>query len=127
MSSNLQCRTVLNPNQDYYAILGAREDASRRDIERLYRRQAHKRHPDRGGAEEDMKALNEAYRILHDESARREYDSRRRQPARGNHPISVSPAAREVGWHGQMLSSLLCLGLGLMLLFLVRFNGLWFL
>src|SRR5215510_10002645 len=110
MSSNLQCRTVLNPNQDYYAILGAREDASRRDIERLYKRQAHQRHPDRGGAEEDMKALNEAYRILHNADLRREYDSQRHRVV-GAVSTTSTPAAHNVGLSGQLLSALLCLAL----------------
>ena len=116
----------MNPIPDYYAILGASENASRRDIERLYKRQAHKRHPDRGGAEEEMKQLNEAYRVLRNDDSRREYDSQRRHPAKAR-AAETAPAAREVGFHGQLLSSLLCVGLGLMLLFLVRFNGLWFL
>lgn len=117
----------MNPKPDYYAILGASENASRRDIERLYKRQAHKSHPDRGGAEEEMKALNEAYRVLRNENSRREYDSQRLRPPSVDVPIKTAAAAREVGFHGQALSSLLCLGLGLMLLILVRFNGLWFL
>jgi hypothetical protein len=41
--------------------------------------------------------------------------------------VVAAPAAREVGASGQLLSALLCLILGSMLLFLVRFNGLWFL
>jgi hypothetical protein len=113
-------------NRDYYAILGASEDASPRDIEILYKRLAHKRHPDRGGSEEDMKALNEAYGVLRDRAARTEYDSKRRAPT-ASVPIQSAPAAREVGVYGQLLSALLCFVLGLMLLFLVRFNGLWFL
>src|SRR6266849_1598885 len=112
---------------DYYAILGASEDASSRDIERLYKRLAHQRHPDRGGNEEEMKALNEAYRVLRDQTTREQYDSQRRaQPVKAS-PIQVAPAVREVGVYGQLLSALLCLLLGLMLLLLVRFNGLWFL
>jgi len=130
----LQWRLILNAKPDYYAILGASEDASPREIERLYKRLAHQRHPDRGGAEEDMKALNEAYRVLHNEGARREYDTQRRQPAShpANHPanqraVNVTPAVREVGFYGQGLNALLSVVLGLLLLFLVRFNGLWFL
>jgi DnaJ-class molecular chaperone len=49
-----------NTNRDYYEILGASDAASPREIERLYKRLAHQRHPDRGGTEEDMKTLNEA-------------------------------------------------------------------
>jgi len=126
----LQWRLILNAKPDYYAILGASEDASPREIERLYKRLAHQKHPDRGGAEEDMKALNEAYRVLHNEGARREYDTQRRQPA--SHPanqraVNVTPAVREVGFYGQGLNAMLSVVLGLLLLFLVRFNGLWFL
>ena len=36
--------------KNYYEVLGADDGASRRDIERLYRRLAHRRHPDRGGS-----------------------------------------------------------------------------
>jgi curved DNA-binding protein CbpA len=114
-------------NKDYYSVLGARQHASRREIESLYRRLALKRHPDRGGNEEDMKALNEAYRVLHDDEARSKYDLERRNPVAEAPAIYVKPAVREVGVYGQLLSSLLCLVLGLMLLLLVRFNGLWFL
>jgi preprotein translocase subunit Sec63 len=116
-----------NASPDYYAILGASEAASPREIERLYKRLAHRRHPDRGGTEEDMKALNEAYQVLHDETRRKEYDARRSQPVTQAAAINVAPAVREVGVYGQLLSALLCMLLGLMLLFLVRFNGLWFL
>ena len=112
---------------DYYAVLGAREDASAREIEREYKRQAHKRHPDRGGTEEDMKALNEAYSVLRDQDSREAYDDQRRQPALKHAEVRAAPAAREVGVYGQLLSALLCMMLGLMLLLLVRFNGLWFL
>lgn len=112
--------------KDYYSILGADRHASRREIESLYRQLAHKRHPDRGGDEEEMKALNEAYCVLHDETIRSQYDSVRGQPVSAPR-IQVTPVAREVGVHGQLLSALLCMLLGMMLLFLVRFNGLWFL
>ncbi len=74
-----------------------------------------------------MKALNEAYRVLHDDEARSKYDLQRRRPVADTRPIYVKPAVREVGIYGQLLSALLCLVLGLMLLLLVRFNGLWFL
>ena len=108
-------------------MLGARQHASRREIESLYRKLAHQRHPDRGGNEDDMKALNEAYRVLHDDEARSKYDLLRRHPVADAPAIYTKPAVREVGTSGQLLSALLCLLLGLMLLLLVRFNGLWFL
>src|SRR5215211_592360 len=64
-------------SKDYYSILGAGEDASAGDIERLYKRKAVEHHPDRGGDEEQMKSLNEAYGVLRDERARRAYDAER--------------------------------------------------
>jgi curved DNA-binding protein CbpA len=117
----------LNTNKDYYEILGASDAASPREIERLYKRLAHQRHPDRGGTEEDMKTLNEAYQVLHDETSRKEYDSLRSRPITKPAAIHTTPTAREVGVYGQLLSALLCMLLGLMLLLLVHFNGLWFL
>jgi len=116
----------LKPAPNYYEILGASDDASCRDIERLYKRAAHQRHPDRGGTEEDMKALNEAYSVLHNEELRRRYDATRRLRPRGA-TVQSTPAAREVGLYGQLLSALMCLVLGSLLLLLVHFNGLWFL
>ena len=74
-----------------------------------------------------MKALNEAYRVLHDDAVRSEYDSQRQAPGGRSAAIHITPAVREVGVYGQLLSALLCLLLGLILLLLVRFNGLWFL
>jgi curved DNA-binding protein CbpA len=114
-------------NKDYYGILGVEHTASRRDIERLYKRLAAQHHPDRGGNEEQMKSLNEAYRVLKDEDIRRDYDAQRRVPA-GAPLIPVTiPTAQDVGMFGQGLSSLLCLLLGFFLLFLVRFQWIWFL
>ena len=36
-------------SKDYYAIIGAEEETSSRDLERLYKRRAAQMHPDRGG------------------------------------------------------------------------------
>jgi hypothetical protein len=114
-------------NKDYYQILGADETTSRRDIERLYKRLASRHHPDRGGTEETMKSLNEAYRVLKDESLRRDYNSNRRVSREAPFVPVASPTAQDVGMHGQGLSAILCLLVGLFLLFLVRFQWIWFL
>ena len=74
-----------------------------------------------------MKALNEAYRVLHDDEARKEYDAQQPAARRASVAAASAPAAQEVGVYGQSLSAMLCILLGFMFLLLVRFNGLWFL
>jgi DnaJ-like protein len=116
-------------SKDYYAVLGADEGASRVDIDRLYKRLAAHLHPDRGGTEDEMKSLNEAYGVLKDETIRRDYDAQRRKPtpsAAVFRPAS-NPPARDVGVFGHCLSAFLCLLVGLFLLFLVRSQWIWFL
>ncbi len=121
--------------KDYYAILGVDKDASHVDIDRSYKRMASKHHPDRGGSEERMKQLNEAYGVLKDASARRAYDAvRRPRPTSAaafaratNSTRPATPTARDVGVFGHVLSAGLCLAAGLFLLLLVRFQWIWFL
>ena len=115
-------------NKDYYGVLGVDKDASRVEIDRQYKRQAARHHPDRGGNEEQMKSLKEAYGILKDESLRDAYDARRRRPAtyQGIAPVTT-PTARDVGVFGHCLSALLCLIAGMFLLLLVRFQWMFFL
>ncbi|CAN5880636.1 hypothetical protein BH18ACI4_BH18ACI4_21550 [soil metagenome] len=114
-------------SKDYYEVLGADEGASRPDIDRLYKRLAAQLHPDRGGSEEEMKSLNEAYAALKDETIRRDYDAQRRQhPVAAFRPPSVAPP-RDIGVFGHCLSAFLCLLVGVFLLFLVRFQWIWFL
>lgn len=121
--------------KDYYAVLGVDKHASQVDIDRSYKRLASKHHPDRGGSEERMKQLNEAYGVLKDSSVRRSYDETRRtrpsgapgfvRVARSTRP--TAPTARDVGVFGHVLSAGLCLAAGLFLLLLVRFQWIWFL
>ncbi len=113
--------------KDYYAVLGAEEGASRPDIDRLYKRLAAHLHPDRGGSEEKMKSLNEAYGVLKDETIRRDYDTQRRKPASAVFRPASAPPARDVGLYGHCLSALLCVLVGLFLLVLVRSQWIWFL
>ena len=115
-------------SKDYYSILGAAEDASPGDIERLYKRLAVQHHPDRGGDEEEMKSLNEAYGVLRDKETRRVYDEGRQQgieeePAviHTSSPLEINQAA------GQSLGALLFIGAGLVLALVVRFQWIWFL
>ena len=122
-------------NKDYYGVLGVDKEASRNEIDRQYKRQAAKHHPDRGGSEEQMKSLNEAYGVLKDSTARRAYDDSQTTTAHSRTtgsglsdfvPVS-SPPARDIGALGQCLNAGLCLAAGLFLLLLVRTQWMWFL
>ena len=129
----MNCKTKIasrmsefDSSKDYYEILGANERTAQRDLERLYKRMAARRHPDKGGSEEDMKSLNEAYGVLRNKQTRHEYDAQRtKQPARFV-PITA-PAAHDVGLLGQGVNAFFCLLMGLFLLFLVRFQWIRFL
>jgi len=119
-------------SKDYYSILGAERDASQSEIERLYKRLAVQRHPDRGGDEEEMKSLNEAYRVLGDETARHEYDLERRQNAEAEDSESYAqpyaqPSAKVDVFTGQWVGAILFIAVGLVLALLVRFQWIWFL
>ncbi len=60
--------------KDYYKILGVNRDASQEEIKKAYRKLAHKYHPDKGGDEEKMKEINEAYQVLSNREKRAQYD-----------------------------------------------------
>ena len=113
--------------KDYYAVLGADEASPRSDIDRLYKRLAAQRHPDKGGTEEEMKSLNEAYRVLKNEQIRREYDAGRTRVTEPSVVRVAAPAAKDVGLMGHGLSAFFCLLIGMFLLFLVRVQWIWFL
>ena len=108
--------------KDYYKILGADENASLQEIERRYRHLARQHHPDRGGNEEEMKEINEAYRVLRDAAARRlavsppqwvpPFDA-------AAQPLSTPPTPPDIV-SAQLTRAAFYLGSGLMLLFLVR-------
>jgi hypothetical protein len=120
-------------NKDYYGVLGVDKHASRREIDREYKRQAAKHHPDRGGSEERMKSVNEAYSVLKDATLRNAYDESRTTTATyvtdyvSDFVPASTPTARDVGALGQVLSAGLCLIAGLFLLLLVRIQWIWFL
>jgi len=125
--------------RDYYRVLGVKEDASRDDLDRAYRTEARKRHPDGGGSEEEMKALNEAHDILSDPETRRAYDAERRPkrisypPANAFDPEAASRAGTlkipvsDPDFAGLVMGALACFGLGLPLLLLVEMHWMFFL
>ncbi len=68
-------------DKDYYKIMGLKEDATEKDIKQAYRRLARKYHPDiskEPNAEEQFKAVGEAYEALKDPVKRKEYDELRK-------------------------------------------------
>lgn len=119
-------------NKDYYSTLGADEAASPGELDRLYKRLAVQHHPDRGGDEEEMKALNEAYGVLKDAETRKAYDRERQASAEEYEEDDVyaphsSESAKADAISGQCAGAVLCLAAGLFLLLLVRFQWMWFL
>ena len=125
--------------RDYYRVLGVKEDASKDDLDRANRVEARKRHPDGGGSEEEMKALNEAHDILSDPETRRAYDAERR-PKRISYPpanVFDPGAASRAGtlkipisdpdFAGLVMGALACFGLGIPLLLLVEMQWMFIL
>lgn len=66
--------------RSYYVILGVSEDESPAGIRSAYRALARRHHPDVAGEHEKeaFQVIADAYRVLSDPSARRDYDERRR-------------------------------------------------
>ncbi len=117
--------------KNYYFVLGASEDDSQVEIERLYKRLAKRHHPDRGGSAEKMKAVNEAYRVLGNETARHAYDAQRPRHLKSfdadTSPFSVPPVLLEDTFSGRLAGAMWWLMGGLVFLFLVKFFYLRFL
>lgn len=125
--------------KDYYRVLGVSEDASKDDLDRAYRVEARRRHPDGGGNEEEMKSLNEAHDILSDPETRKAYDAER-QPTRVAYQSPMAfdfEAASRAGtlkipvsdpdFAGLVMGAIACFGLGIPLLLLVEMQWMFFL
>jgi hypothetical protein len=128
--------------RDYYTVLGAERDDSRDEIERRYKRLAVEHHPDRGGDEEEMKAINEAWGVLRDDATREAYDAARvtrgtahetydaplrRTYAAPDFIPSTSAGAQADAIGGRLAGALLVLFAGVVLISLVRFHYVVFL
>jgi curved DNA-binding protein CbpA len=126
-------------NKDYYGVLGVPETASADDLDRAYRGEARKRHPDGGGSEEEMKSLNEAHDILSDPETRKAYDAERRprsavyQSSMAFDPEAASRAGTlkipvsDPDMAGLVMGAFACFGLGIPLLLLVEMQWMFFL
>ena|SRR5438045_3904009 len=112
--------------KDYYDLIGVAPNATTRIIEAAYKLRARQVHPDRGGDEETMKLLNEAYAVLRDESTRAVYDaSRETDFVEPMFEALVSKAATADAIFGQSAGAILSIGIGVVLLLLVRFHWIW--
>ncbi|HYG12449.1 MAG TPA: DnaJ domain-containing protein [Pyrinomonadaceae bacterium] len=132
----------IDGRRDYYTVLGAEREDSREEIERRYKRLAVEHHPDRGGDEEEMKAINEAWGVLKDAATREAYDAaqgtydaprstsyvtRGRAHAAPDFIPSTSEGAQADAVGGRLAGALLSLFAGVVLIFLVRFHYVVFL
>ena len=61
-------------SKDYYKVLGVSRDADQRTIKKAYRQLAREHHPDKGGDQEKMAQINEAFGVLGNTELRERYD-----------------------------------------------------
>jgi len=86
------------PPRDHYELLQVVRTADFEVIRAAYRALAQKNHPDLGGTEAQMAALNDAWAVLRDRQARVAYDrelavaaDRAGAPPDGNHAPIITP------------------------------------
>ncbi|WP_411831910.1 DnaJ C-terminal domain-containing protein [Pseudoxanthomonas mexicana] len=90
--------------KDYYAVLGVEPGAGDAEIKTAYRRLARKYHPDvskEAGAEDQFKAVNEAYEALRDPAKRAAYDQLRARGYRPGEEFRPPPDFGRGGYGGQ--------------------------
>lgn len=65
---------------NYYDILGVKDNSTTEDIKKAYRKLAKENHPDVGGDESKFKKITEAYETLSDQNKRSQYDNSKNNP-----------------------------------------------
>lgn len=83
-----------NETRTHYEVLGVDPDADEQAIKKAYRKAARKLHPDMNGGKHlpEYLLVEEAYRILSDPLARRDYDAELRgEPTASTSPVDDGP------------------------------------
>jgi molecular chaperone DnaJ len=82
-------------DKDYYKVLGVKQDATKDEIKRAYRKLAQKHHPDANKsdpeAERRFKEISEAHSVLSNDEKRKEYDQVRTFASSGGNPFGFRP------------------------------------
>jgi len=90
---------------DYYTVLGAKRDASAKEIKSLYLKKCKEYHPDKNQGNKAMHdkfvKINEAYEVLSDPRKRKDYDHALQNPFSRYQNYSRSPYS----WGGNAQSS----------------------
>jgi len=93
-----------DPSTDPYAVLQVASSATQDELKAAYRRLVKQHHPDAGGDEETILALNAAWEQLGDPQSRRAFDrqsgARDEARARGARNARASQAARRASGQG---------------------------
>lgn len=76
---NTPAKPVVSYKKDYYEMLGVSKNATEEEIRKAYKRKAMLLHPDKSTktqseASEEFSFLQEAYKVLSDQTQRKEYD-----------------------------------------------------
>ncbi|KAL0568435.1 hypothetical protein V5O48_013547 [Marasmius crinis-equi] len=65
----------IRKRKDYYKVLSVSRDADEKTIKKAFRKAAKTAHPDKGGSEQKMAAVNEAYEVLSNPELRARFDA----------------------------------------------------